>query len=246
MSKKLRHRCCFKWKKYLCSRSTKYAFSLSSTNDPFLLHPGSRLALLIYEEIHSLGTIRQGQSPDLRLVQPVTITDEFGTWFYDHFRGLFQISVHPYRSESFPTCWTLVNNACIYCQLVFEGSEQANGMGTSLIRDRRPQTNSLEQFVRDVCAKENMNADEWIKLLHGEYIFSFTHLSNLKQTEWDHIRKLPMNAKRVLKTAVDRERESVADDRRRRFEENLPREVPSKSSSISFKVTDALLYLIYR
>jgi hypothetical protein len=64
-----------------------------------------------------------------------------------------------------------------------------------------------------------MKAEEWLKALYAEDIFSFPHLSNLKQNEWDNIRRLSMNAKRILKTAIDRERESVADDRRRFFEE---------------------------
>jgi hypothetical protein len=54
----------------------------------------------------------------------------------------------------------------------------------------------------------------------------------LKQTEWDNIKRLPMNAKRILKAAVDRERESAADDRRRWFEESSPNEDLSKSAGI--------------
>jgi hypothetical protein len=214
-------------------------------NKPFVLHRGSLLALFIYEQMHSIGTVRQSQSSRLHLVQPLVITDEFGTWSYDHFRGLFELELHPHGNESFQTCWVLGNDARIYCQFVFIGTQQANKMSTSLIRDR-PRTNSLEQFVRDVCAKENMDADKWIGLLHEEYIFSFIHLSNLKQTEWDNIKRLPMNAKRILKAAVDRERESADDDRRRRFETNSTNEDLFKSSSIHFKVTNALLYFICR
>jgi hypothetical protein len=214
-----------------CCRSASGNISSLHDNQQFLLHPGSLLALFIYEQVRSLGTIRQGQSSYLRLVEPLSITDEFGTWSYDHFRGLFEMELHSYLKKSFPTYWVLANDARIYCQFVFIGTRQANEIATSLIPDR-PRTGSLEQFVHDVCAKESMKAEKWIEALHAEDILSFTHLSNLKQTEWDNIKRLPMNAKRILKAAVDRERESAADDRRRWFEESSPNEDLSKSAGI--------------
>jgi hypothetical protein len=68
-------------------------------------------------------------------------------------------------------------------------------------------------FVHDVCANENNGKEkEWLDALHGEDIVTYEHLANLRQSEWDNIRKLPMNAKRILKTAIDRERENVASD----------------------------------
>jgi hypothetical protein len=123
-----------------------------------------------------------------------------------------------------PTCWLLAKDARIHCQFAFSGTRQANETTTPLIFDR-PRTTSLEQFVHDVCAKEdNMQGEKWFEALCAEDILSFTHLSNLKQTEWNNIKKLTMNAKRILKAAVDRERESAADDRRRWFEESSPNE----------------------
>jgi hypothetical protein len=72
-------------------------------------------------------------------------------------------------------------------------------------------------FVGDVCAHENNGQKTtWLEALHKEDILTYEHLSNLRQSEWDNIRQLPMNAKKILKAAIDRERESVASDRRRR------------------------------
>ncbi|CAF3702209.1 unnamed protein product [Rotaria sp. Silwood1] len=181
----------------------------------------------------SLGTIRQRSAERLRLVEPLSITDEFGTWSYDNFRGLFEIELRSHLQKSFPSCWTLANDAHIHCQFVFSGTRQASDIGTIFIFER-PRTSSLELFIEDVCAKEdNMKAKQWLEALHAEDILSFTHLSNLKQTEWDNIKRLSMNAKRILKAAVDRERESAADDRRRAFEESSPNEEISRSASTS-------------
>lgn len=190
----------------------------------FPLHSGSLLALFIYEQIYLLGNIREQQSTRLRLVEPITITDEFSTWSYDHFRDLFEIELRPHLEESFPSCWTLNNQTSIHCRFIRFGIRQNDEPNTSSIPDR-PRTSTLEQFVYDVCAKDgNDKAKKWYDTLCIEDIRTFTHLSNLKQTEWDNIKKLSMNAKRILKAAVDRERENVADDRRRGFEESLPGE----------------------
>ncbi len=188
--------------------------------------------MFIQEQVRSLGTIRQRQSTRLRLVEPLTTTDEFGAWSYDHFRGLFEMELRSHLKKSFPTSWVLDKDARIHCQYVFSDTRQANETTGFLVRDR-PRTSSLEQFVEDICAKEdNKQADKWLEALQAEDILSFTHLSNLKQTEWDNIKKLSMNAKRILKAAVDRERETAADDRRRWFEENSPNEDLPRSAGI--------------
>lgn len=198
----------------------------------FLLDPGSLLALFILELVHSLGPIQQQQSTRLRLVEPLTITDEFGTWPYDHFRHLFEMELRSHLEKSFPPCWILDNNARIHCQFIPFGSRQNNETLTSLIPDR-PRTSSLQQFVYDVCAKDgNTEVRKWCDILYREDIRTFTHLSNLKQTEWDKIKILSMNAKRILKAAVDRERESADDDRRRWLEETSPNENLPQSTGI--------------
>ena len=221
-------------RKYLSYRSTASSDSSSHDNRPFLLHAESLLALFIYEQVHSLGTIRTRQSARLRLVEPLSITDDFSTWSYDHFRGLFEIELRPHLDRSFPTSWLLAKNAHISCQFVYNGTRQTNETATPLVLDR-PRTGSLEQFVYDVFAKEDMQAERWLKALQGEDILTFAHLSNLKQTEWSNIKGLPMHPKKMLQTAVDRERESVADDRRRSFEESTSSEDFSQSTGISRK-----------
>ena len=184
-------------------------------NGPFLLQPKSLLALFIHEQLNSFGTIRQRQSERLRLVESIVIADEFGPWSYDHLRGLFELELRSHLTKSFPSAWILDKDARIHCHFVFSGARQDATTTTASLNFDNPRTNSLEQFVQDVCAKEeNMKATEWLEALRAEDILSFPHLSNLKQTEWDNIRRLSMNAKRILKAAVDRDRESVSDGRR--------------------------------
>lgn len=204
---------------------------VSSQNDnkSFTLHPESLLALFVHELLRPFDNIRTRQPTRLRLVEPLTSTDNFSTWSYDHFRGIFEMELRPHGAKSFPSSWRLANDAGIHYQLIQEGARQNNGDVASAVLDR-PRTGSLQQFIQDICAKEDMEAEKWLKALEEEDIHSFVHLSNLQQTEWDNIRRLPMNAKRILKTAVDRERESADDDRRRRFEESSPSEDHSEST----------------
>ncbi|CAF3710688.1 unnamed protein product [Rotaria sordida] len=54
-----------------------------------------------------------------------------------------------------------------------------------------------------------------------------------------------MNAKRILKAAVDRERESAADDRRRSFEESSPNEEPLRSTGIYVDKVDKYITLSF-
>lgn len=199
-------------------------------NRIFPLHIESLLALFVHERMRSLGTIRRSQIARLRLVEPFQGTDEFGTWSYDHLQNLFEIELHSHVEKNFPSCWKLARDARIHCQLVSDGTRNVDGTTTFQTIDR-PRTDSLEQFVEDICAKEeNGKAEDWLKALHTEDILTYSDLSNLKQTEWDKIRSLSMNAKRILKMAVDQERESVADDRRRCFEESSPNEVLAKTA----------------
>ncbi|CAF0787182.1 unnamed protein product [Adineta ricciae] len=210
------------------SRSTTNNLPFSNYNNKFILDPNSTFALFIREQVSSRGIIRQRQSARLRLVEPVSITDEFSSWSYDHLRDLFHIELRSHSERTFPSCWVLNKGVRIHCQFVVDGAQQNSESEISSIVDC-PRTGSLEQFVHDVCDKEdNGQANAWLKALREEDILTFAHLSNLKQTEWDNIRKLSMNARRILKTAVDRERESATDNRRRLFEESSPnQELPS-------------------
>lgn len=191
------------------------------------------LALFIREQVHTSSPIRGRQSVRFRLVEQLTVTDEFGTWPYDHFRGLFDLELRRCSNEPFPNSWTLADHAGLRCRVIFIGSGFADEKLGTTVADR-PRTTSLDQFVLDVCDKEdNQPAEAWIKCLREEDIRTFSHLLNLKQTEWDNIKKLSMNAKRILKAAVDRERESVANDRRHVFEQSSPdQSVPSFTSRI--------------
>lgn len=171
--------------------------------------------------MRSMGTIRTRQPTRLRLVEPLSSTDEFSTWSYDHFRDLFTMELRPHQHASFPNSWHLITNAQIYCQFMYNGTRQIDGNAPSFIPDR-PRTGSLEQFVTDVFAKEDMQAEKWLKALHDEDILTYAHLSNIKHAEWTNIKSIPMHPKKILQTAVDRERESADNDRRRLSEGNTP------------------------
>lgn len=187
-----------------------------------MLDPETFLALFIQERVRALSPVRRRQSKRLHLVEQLTVTDEFGTWSYDHFRGLFDLELRPCSDEPFPDAWTLAENPSLRCRIIFSRTCSADEKMSTAISDR-PRTDSLDQFVHDVCAKEdNQLAQKWVDCLGRNDIFTFSHLLNLKQTEWDHIKILSINAKKILKAAVDRERESAAEDRRRIFEQNTP------------------------
>jgi hypothetical protein len=167
--------------------------------------------LFLYEQLNSLGPIRQHQLERFRPVETINITDEFGTWSYDHFRGLFDIELSPSDENFFPTCWLLANNADINCKFVSIGTQQITQTTTSSTFDRS-HTKSLQQFVEDLCVSQsNMKARKWLNAMEYEDIDTLNDLSNLKQTEWDQIKVLSVNAKKKFKAAVDRRRHLIED-----------------------------------
>ena len=158
------------------------------------------------------------------MTKTISSIDDFGIWEYDHWRGLFDLELRPHdRNTRFPPRWSLTDDARIFCQL---HKRDGTGSGASLANEDRPRTDSLEVFVHDVCARENNGQGRnWLTDLHKEAILTYEHLANLRQSEWDNIQKLPMNAKKILKTAIDRERDSADSNRRQHlFHELDPEE----------------------
>ena len=184
----------------------------------FLLADQCTLHLFIRQQLRERDTIASSNSQKssrYRLIEPMSLTDDFGTWQYDRWRGLFDIELTPHGNHiPFPKRWKLADNARIYCRLNDQDTERK---ASNSLLDDRPRITSLEGFVRDVCRHANSGqADVWLRGLHEEDILTFDHLANLRHAEWENIRKLTVNAKKTLMAAVDRERESSAGERRKR------------------------------
>jgi hypothetical protein len=160
-----------------------------------------------------IRSIGYRNSTRLRLIEPISSIDDFSSWQYDRWYGIFDFHLVPYGDRNeFPTRWSLADNAHIHCHLIIEGSQAKSS--NSLLIDR-PRTASLDVFVHDICMRENNGqGDAWLQALHAEDILTFEQLTNLCQSEWDNIRKLTMHAKKIIKAAVDRDRTNVASERR--------------------------------
>jgi hypothetical protein len=143
------------------------------------------------------------------------MTDDFSTWQYDHWHGLFDLIIEPFdRKNPFPTRWRLSDDADIYFRI--NDNDSTVKTSFSSVHDK-PRTTSLHAFVNDVCARENNGQSKiWLNKLQREDILTFEHLANLSQSEWDRIQGLSMHAKKTLKTAIDQERVNITNKPYRR------------------------------
>ena len=151
------------------------------------------------------------QMEKIRLVDSVHVEDGFSVWNYDHLRGILDLWLVPSQpAGKFPLKWKLAPDARLHYRLQ-TGAEVA-GESTELARDPdRPSTVSLERFVQDVCeSQNNQSANKWIHALREDDIVTYSHLSSLHFTEWAEVRGLSVNARKILKSAVDREKEMGA------------------------------------
>ncbi|CAF4796199.1 unnamed protein product, partial [Rotaria sp. Silwood2] len=165
-----------------------------------------------------ISTTHSNQSR-FRLVEPIQLNDAFDRWEYDHLCGLFDLELEPHDSNTrFPTRWHLADDVSIYCRIkTINNNEQK----TSLSRFDRLYTDSLDRFVRNVCAQENNSrGDDWLKALRDADIVHFEHLASLDRAEWDRIPGLTVNAKRLLRAAADRHRTSTVGEQRRPITNN--------------------------
>ena len=222
-------------------------------NEQFSLSSACLLYLFIRQQLSDRGTITSNTARGLapfRLIEPISSIDDFGTFQYDHWRGLFDLQLFPHtKATAFPPRWRLADNARIFCDIRDHGTM---GIVTSSSNGDRPRTASLDVFVRDVCIHENNGqGNAWLDALRKEDILTYEHLSNLRQSEWDNIQKLPMNARKILKAAIDGERESAASDRRQRVaydsdsedEDNPLQKNTSKHTDLFRKTQYPIIYL---
>ena len=175
------------------------------------LRSGCTLDVFIRTQLQARGDIIDVGRPltKLPLVEPITLIDEFDIWYFDHLRGLFELTLIP-ESEEFPRRWKLSPDTKI--NFVFKLPNQYENNEQTGRNTDRPSTVSLERFVNDVCEKENNGmAEKWLEGLRRDDLFTFDHLANLKHTEWNELRNLSMNGRKILKSYVDREKQMVGD-----------------------------------
>lgn len=174
------------------------------------LAKGTILDLFIRRQLAERGNVTfKRPRKKFRLVEPVSLTDEFDSWTFDNFQHIFDfwltVDPHGNQTSTFPTRWRLDRQAVI--NYIIGG-----GIDESATRIRRPSTKSLENFIRDVCSiEDNGMAEEWFETLtDDEDILTYAHLSNLTMPEWEKIRKLPMNALKTIKFYVDQEKNLIS------------------------------------
>ncbi|CAF3171708.1 unnamed protein product [Rotaria sp. Silwood2] len=177
-----------------------------------IIHPLNHrciLHLFIRKQMAERGVIDFGRErPKFRLVEPITLNDEFDTWYFDHFHSLFDLFLIRPNNESFPILWELIEKSKITYQIISVYSTNDSDQKTI----QRPSTKSLEKFIEDICQiEDNGMASNWIELLRKEDITTYAHLTNLNLKEWDNIKKLSMNALKTIKTYVDREKQTAED-----------------------------------
>ena len=193
------------------------------------------LYLFIRQHLHECRpamSMAHHNSTRFRLVEPISCTDDFGAWSYDHLHGLFDLELAPHGSnvQQFPDQWSLADDVKIYWRIENESSREKTSLSSYTDRSHR---RTLEAFVHDICMRENNGkSGGWLEALRQEDILTFEHLTNLNQSEWDRIHRLPVNAKRILKSAVDQERTNIAGEYRRQIIKDLNDQNNEETESI--------------
>jgi len=181
------------------------------------------LDLFIRRLIKDRGTIiNPKRRTKHHLVEPISLTDEFESWTFDHFRGLFDFwLVRDVKSSvSFPNFWTLNPNAQIDYMISNESIDDTDD--SSIKHIERPSTKSLDSFIRDICKIEDngMFMSWYNTLTTGENITTFAHLTNLNQKDWERISRLPMNAIKTIKFYIDQEKQMIEQRKSKQSSDN--------------------------
>ena len=216
--------------------------------DPRIVHPicdnnvhplnrGTILDLYTRQQMDDRGTVTSGESQTrFRLIESVSLTDEFDSWTFDHFHGLldFWLAIDSKCEKSFPKEWKLDSNAEID-YIVLPQLPRGNDDESSKQSDR-PSTKSLENFLRDICRiEQNGMFNVWFDALKKEEnISTFAHLTNLNQKEWERIDKLPMNALKTIKFYIDQEKQMV--------EERKTKKTPQGQSTGHYHCSIVILF----
>lgn len=208
------------------------------------LDKGTILDLFIRQQLIDRGLITFPRPRSrYRLVEPVSLTDEFDAWIFDHFHGLmdFWLTIDSTNKTNFPEKWKLSPTAHIQYTFVEQLISPDNDQIKKHIE--HPSTKSLDSFIRDVChIEDNGLADKWLEVLtKEENISTYAHLANLNQQEWERIDDLPMNALKTIKFYVDREKQTA--EKRKKKKTVDPNE--SKKGNIHLGYNNILLFVIF-
>lgn len=190
------------------------------------------LDFFIRQQMRERGIIDFGrEKKQFRLIEPISLNDEFDTWEFDNFHGLFDLMMNRKNGELFPARWKLTDDATITVQISGENTDaETDSENRKVIQ--RPSTKSLETFIEGICEiEDNGMASEWIPCLRKEDITTYAHLTNLNLKEWERIRQLPMNALKTIKTYIDREKQT-AEDEKTVSKSNTKSEKKKKSMSL--------------
>ncbi|CAF2053549.1 unnamed protein product, partial [Rotaria magnacalcarata] len=176
---------------------------------------GSTLDVFIRTQLKIRGgTIDTGRElTKFSLVDPIVLVDEFDTWYFDHLHGLFELNLVPIEN-TFPHKWKLTPDTKLFYVFEFADDIRSTNQDDAQrpMSIDRPRTVSLQCFVADVCEKENNGmTQDWTKALRADHLFTYDHLANLKFTEWDQLKELPLNGRKILKSYVDREKQMASD-----------------------------------
>ncbi|CAF3715525.1 unnamed protein product [Rotaria sp. Silwood1] len=215
-----------------------------------LLIPGSTLDEFIRFQLLARGRRVDVGRPlaKLPLAEPIVLVDEFDTWHFDYLRNLFELNLLP-PEKLFPKIWKLDENTELFYLLELpNNSNSTNQEDDQRTRNvDRPSTVSLQRFVEDVCEKENNGmTKKWLDALHEDDIFTYDHLVNLKYNEWNELRKLSMNGRKILKSYVDREKQMTNDTKTlSKVEESDSNKGIQSMSELRAKVHQVKLYFQY-
>ncbi|CAF0879449.1 unnamed protein product [Didymodactylos carnosus] len=181
---------------------------------------GTILDLFVRQQLADRNLITcPGERTKFRLVEPVSLTDEFSTWTYDNFEQLFDfwLTLDQPNNQPFPNRWQLGSDAVINYRIISD--ETSSSFSTTQIR--RPSSKSLDAFILDICAIEdnNMYTNWYESLFFKEQITTYSHLSNLTEKEWDGIKSLTVNTLKTIRFYVDQEKQLGAVRRKKTNED---------------------------
>ncbi|CAF1473048.1 unnamed protein product [Adineta ricciae] len=210
-----------------------------------LVCPGTILYEFIRFQLSSRGgVIDVGRTlTRFPLVEPLLLVDQFDTWNFDYLRGLFELNLLP-PSGPFPKAWQIDDNTQFFYLL--ELPHGNNGTNCQRARNNdRPSTVSLQRFVEDVCDKENNGmGKKWLNALTQDDIFTYDHLVNLKFDEWNQLKTLSMNGRKILKSYVDREKQ-MANDMKNQTKPDETNSNQQSESELYAKIHQVQLYFHY-
>ncbi|CAF1401227.1 unnamed protein product [Adineta steineri] len=169
---------------------------LNMDGNAHMLPKGSLLDLFVRQVLDERGTVTFTRPrTEFQLVEPVCLTDEYGSWTFDLFQRIFDIRLSPGDSnndQAFPTRWKLAKDVVIKYKIYCQNSNTSTTTGkdnssnpSPNIHTQRPSTVSLETFIRTICEiEDNGMGKNWFEsLIDHEDITTYAHLTEITKCE---------------------------------------------------------------